>query len=243
MNARSLTPHPLWLALFAALGLSVVAMAQMALPTGDIDGDFDVDRDDITMLVAARSTPASGPDDPRDLDGDGQITVLDARIAATLCTEPLCELAVTCFNFEARDAPVDPVFEPCLNDADPPCYVRDGDSAEIYFATTTAGGVKTGIEINERSREVMQIVATALMTYPGPTYILEGHAAECGTNEENLALGQRRAESVLNYMISLGISGSRFKVISYGEERPFCTESTTECWPRNALVRFIQVGN
>jgi hypothetical protein len=55
---------------------------------GDVDKDGDVDRNDLLILLAARNTPASGPDDPRDLDGDGKITVLDARILATLFTRP-----------------------------------------------------------------------------------------------------------------------------------------------------------
>jgi hypothetical protein len=57
---------------------------------GDIDGDSDVDRDDIAVILGARNQPASGPDDPRDLDGDGIITVLDARKAVLLCTRPGC---------------------------------------------------------------------------------------------------------------------------------------------------------
>lgn len=57
---------------------------------GDVDLDGDVDRDDVVLILAARNQPASGPDDPRDLDGDGVITVLDARIDVTLCTRPGC---------------------------------------------------------------------------------------------------------------------------------------------------------
>ncbi len=69
------------------VGLSL----QPATPTpGDIDGDGDVDMDDISLILAARNQPASGPDDPRDLDGDGVITVLDARRAVTLCTRAGC---------------------------------------------------------------------------------------------------------------------------------------------------------
>jgi len=61
----------------------------IAMP-GDIDADNDVDTDDIALITAARNQPADGPDDPRDLDGDGLITVLDARRAVLLCTHPRC---------------------------------------------------------------------------------------------------------------------------------------------------------
>ena len=58
----------------------------------DIDGDGDVDLADIGLISAARNQPASGPNDPRDLNGDGRIDALDARIAVTKCTRPRCAL-------------------------------------------------------------------------------------------------------------------------------------------------------
>jgi hypothetical protein len=58
--------------------------------TGDIDGDCDLDTDDMNIIMAARNTPADGDDDPRDLDGDGTITANDARQLSLLCTRPRC---------------------------------------------------------------------------------------------------------------------------------------------------------
>lgn len=71
---------------------------------------------------------------------------------------------------------------------------------------------------------------------------IEGHCDERGTNEYNLALGQKRTSTSLDYLISLGIDRSRFKTVSYGEERPFCTESNEACWQRNRRARFVITG-
>lgn len=71
------------------------------------------------------------------------------------------------------------------------------------------------------------------------TFTIEGHCDERGTNEYNIALGQRRASAALDYLVSLGVRGGRFKTISYGEERPFCTQSNEECWQLNRRARFV----
>jgi hypothetical protein len=67
-----------------------VALLCETLGPCDVDGDGDVDLGDINLIVAARNTPATGPDDPRDFDGDGMITVLDARQCVLQCTNPRC---------------------------------------------------------------------------------------------------------------------------------------------------------
>jgi peptidoglycan-associated lipoprotein len=69
--------------------------------------------------------------------------------------------------------------------------------------------------------------------------LIEGHCDERGTNEYNLALGERRAKSTMNYLVSQGIQASRITIISYGEERPVCTEKTEECWAKNRRAHFL----
>lgn len=70
------------------------------------------------------------------------------------------------------------------------------------------------------------------------TTTLEGHCDERGTNEYNLALGQRRADSARSYLMNLGVSGSRMRTVSYGEEKPVCYEHNEICWQKNRRVDF-----
>jgi peptidoglycan-associated lipoprotein len=74
---------------------------------------------------------------------------------------------------------------------------------------------------------------------PDVTVTIEGHADERGTNEYNLALGDRRADSAKGFLVNLGISASRLTTISYGEERPLCNESNEECWSKNRRGNFV----
>lgn len=73
-------------------------------------------------------------------------------------------------------------------------------------------------------------------------FTVEGHCDERGTNEYNLALGQRRAAAAADYIASLGVPASRLRTLSYGEERGFCTESNESCWQQNRRARFVITG-
>jgi len=71
------------------------------------------------------------------------------------------------------------------------------------------------------------------------TVTVEGHCDARGTNEYNLALGDRRAESAKSFLVDLGIAASRITTISYGEERPVCTQQDEECWAKNRRGNFV----
>jgi peptidoglycan-associated lipoprotein len=69
--------------------------------------------------------------------------------------------------------------------------------------------------------------------------LIEGHCDERGTNEYNLALGERRAKATMNYLVSQGVQANRITIISYGEERPVCTEKNESCWSKNRRGHFL----
>lgn len=74
--------------------------------------------------------------------------------------------------------------------------------------------------------------------FPGITIVIEGHCDERGSAEYNLGLGDRRAASAKEFLTQLGVPADRLKLVSYGKERPQCTESNEECWQKNRRVHF-----
>ena len=72
--------------------------------------------------------------------------------------------------------------------------------------------------------------------------MVEGHADARGTNEYNLALGERRAAAARDYLVSLGIPADRMTIVSKGEEAPVCSEDNEACWQKNRRGHFVFTG-
>jgi len=94
-------------------------------------------------------------------------------------------------------------------------------------------------DLDSRSKGILKQNADFLKQHPSVKVEIQGHCDERGTNNYNLALGQRRAASTKKYLSSLGIPENRLHVISYGEEKPFCNESSDSCWWRNRRAHFM----
>ena len=88
-------------------------------------------------------------------------------------------------------------------------------------------------ELDSDAQELLQDQVAWLKQYSDVSVIIEGHCDERGTREYNLALGEKRAQSVKNYLISLGISSDRVTTISYGKERPAVVGSNDGAWAQN----------
>ena len=93
--------------------------------------------------------------------------------------------------------------------------------------------------VRAEEKPALKIVSDILLKNNNLKVSIEGHCDERGTNEYNLALGDKRANAVKEYLISLGIPPIRIETISYGEEKPVCTESTEACWTRNRRAHFV----
>ncbi len=92
--------------------------------------------------------------------------------------------------------------------------------------------------IRDDARAALETNARWLNGNPKARVKIEGHADERGTNEYNLALGERRAQAVKRFLAALGVDQSRLSTLSYGEERPGCTEHTEGCYAKNRRVHF-----
>lgn len=106
------------------------------------------------------------------------------------------------------------------------------DLSRIYFDFDRA-------ELSAEAREILNKVAQELKARPGKSLTIEGNCDDRGTNEYNLALGQQRADAAARYLRTLGIDHKRIKTISYGEERPLCSEATEACWRKNRNATFV----
>ena len=93
-------------------------------------------------------------------------------------------------------------------------------------------------DLSADSRDTLANDAKLLKAASGVNIVVEGHCDERGTNEYNLGLGERRANSVKNYLVSLGISASRIKTISYGEEKAFSSGHNESAWKQNRRAHF-----
>jgi peptidoglycan-associated lipoprotein len=95
------------------------------------------------------------------------------------------------------------------------------------------------VELSDQTRASLQKNAEFMKRRASARILIEGHADSRGTNEYNLALGERRADATRDYIVSLGVAADRLTVVSKGEEQPFCREETESCWQQNRRAHFI----
>jgi len=94
-------------------------------------------------------------------------------------------------------------------------------------------------EIKDEYKKVLEKNAEILLAHPEIKLLVEGHCDERGTNEYNLALGEKRAKAVIDFYIAYGISPDRLSMISYGEERPFDPGHNEEAWAKNRRAHMV----
>ena len=93
-------------------------------------------------------------------------------------------------------------------------------------------------DVRSDAQTALEHDASYLTSHPNVKVLIGGYCDERGSNEYNLALGQNRADSAKKALVNAGVAASRIRVVSYGKEKPFCTESTESCWQKNRRAGF-----
>ncbi len=136
----------------------------------------------------------------------------------------------------------EPIAEPILSESvqeelpeDLQELNRRGYLQDVFFDTNRH-------ELTDEARAALAANAAWLKQHPGVRILVEGHCDERNTREYNLALGERRANAVRDYLGSLGVAGDRIRTVSFGEERPFAQGHDESAWRLNRRAHLVIVG-
>jgi peptidoglycan-associated lipoprotein len=137
----------------------------------------------------------------------------------------------------AAPAPPPPVVAaptppPAPRPAPPKDYVANDNLKAIHFGFDSA-------TIRPADAKLLDASAKWLSANPNQILLIEGHCDERGTEQYNLALGDRRAKAAMNYLVAQGVQSDRITIVSFGEERPICKDSNEGCWSQNRRGMFL----
>ncbi len=147
---------------------------------------------------------------------------------------------------ELPPPPVDTVPTPTATPA-PTTSAGPGVGSQEHFQAAVGGSTVVYFDtdrfnIDSADAAALQAQAQYFARYPQLTFTVEGHADERGTREYNLALGERRANSAKNYLVSLGVSAERIRTVSYGKERPVALASNESAWAENRRAASVMIN-
>jgi peptidoglycan-associated lipoprotein len=161
-------------------------------------------------------------------EGSTKVTPLDSTTYTITASGPGGSANATArVTVSTPPPPVEKAPEPDLNEL----FLKEVRDA--YFDFNKA-------DIRADAREALAKTAEFLRNNPGIRVTIEGHCDERGSTEYNLALGDRRAGAAKQYLVSLGISADRISTVSFGKEKPFCTQSNEACWQQNRRGHFVR---
>ena len=164
-----------------------------------------------------------------------RVTALAALISCSIlaaCRPALAQVLAQATPPTAGAPPADPpIGLPRVSDYQPLPELRD-----IYFDFGAAA-------IRPDDVKILDANAAWMRAHPQYLVLIEGHCDNRGTtsrkNEFNIDLGERRAQAAMNHLVAQGVQPSRITILSYGEERPQCTEESERCWRQNRRSRFL----
>ncbi len=169
----------------------------------------------------------------------GVVLIMSAFVLSGCAKKPRVEPAPEPKQ-EAAPAP-----EPVKEEPAPAPEVKEGPKEHAAAAAEGLQPVYFDFDrafIRDDAKAVMKANAEWLKANPKVKIKIEGNCDERGTKEYNLALGQRRAQSAKKYLTDLGISAKRISLISYGKEKPVCSDSDEDCWQKNRRDDLVAVN-
>jgi peptidoglycan-associated lipoprotein len=146
-----------------------------------------------------------------------------------LATSPLASPSAVMKSAEPPDADA---LSPASSPPPPQEFVAVARLADIHFDYDAH-------DIRPADMPILDENAVWLKANPSALLLIEGHADERGTSEYNLGLGDLRAAAAMTYLIARGVPAARMVAISYGKERPVCTDPNEACWAQNRRAHFL----
>jgi len=138
--------------------------------------------------------------------------------------------------------PIAPAPAPPVAMAAPPAPVPSPAPPKEYMPNAALKGIHFDFDksaVRSGDAKILDASSAYLKANPDQLVLIEGNCDERGTVEYNLALGERRAKAAMSHLVAQGIPASRITLVSYGEERPVCTEKTEVCWSENRHDQFL----
>lgn len=181
----------------------------------------------MALIPACRSSRKAKPATPTTT-----VTETVPDVSATAATETVVETQTDFVREDPR-----PTMEELPRDLDAlNRYVQErGHVRDAFFGYDESA-------LSADAQAALTSSANWLRSNPQYNLLIEGHTDERGTEQYNLALGDRRANTARQFLIALGIDGSRLRTVSYGEERPFATGSYESSWSQNRRAHLVIVG-
>ena len=185
----------------------------------------------LLMGTVACQKPAPAPTGPTQAELDAAKKAADEEAARKAAAEEAARKAAA--EAAAKKAAEEAAAKKAAEEAAAAAFKAAADKAlvNIHFDFDKS-------DIKEADRALLQGIADFMKAYPQAKVEIQGHCDERGTNEYNLALGNRRAAAALAYLKTLGVDEARFTTISYGKEKPLCTEAKEACWSQNRRGEF-----
>jgi peptidoglycan-associated lipoprotein len=185
----------------------------------------------LLMGTVACQKPAPAPTGPTQAELDAAKKAADEEAARKAAAEEAARKAAA--EAAAKKAAEEAAAKKAAEEAAAAAFKAAADKAlvNIHFDFDKS-------DIKEADRALLQGIADFMKAYPQAKVEIQGHCDERGTNEYNLALGNRRAAAALAYLKTLGVDEARFTTISFGKEKPLCTEAKEACWSQNRRDEF-----